>query len=54
MESAITFATVVAGLILSLAIGLLAEEFIFGQVLRLFVAQRTHGELAVRKSAQKG
>jgi hypothetical protein len=38
MQMAITFIAVVAGLIFSLAIALLAEELIFGQVFRLFFA----------------
>jgi hypothetical protein len=33
---AITFMAVVAGLVFSLAVALLAEELIFGQVFRLF------------------
>ena len=36
MQMAITFMAVVAGLILSLVVALLAEELIFGQVFRLF------------------
>ena len=36
MQMAITFLAVVGGLIFSLAIALLAEEIIFGQVFRLF------------------
>ena len=36
MQMAITFMAVVAGLIFSVAVALLAEEFIFGQVFRLF------------------
>jgi len=36
MQTAITFMTVVAGLIFSLAVAVLAEELIFGQVFRLF------------------
>jgi hypothetical protein len=36
MQMAITFITVVAGLIFSLAVAVLAEELIFGQVFRLF------------------
>jgi ABC-type enterobactin transport system permease subunit len=36
MQMAITFMAVVAGLIFSIAVALLAEEFIFGQVFRLF------------------
>lgn len=35
MQMAITFLAVVGGLIFSLAIALLAEEIIFGQVFRL-------------------
>jgi hypothetical protein len=38
MQMAITFIAVVAGLIFSLAIALLVEELIFGQVFRLFFA----------------
>ena len=40
MQMAITFMTVVAGLIFSVAVALLAEELIFGQVFRLFFSQR--------------
>jgi ABC-type enterobactin transport system permease subunit len=36
MQMAITFMAIVAGLIFSVAVALLAEEFIFGQVFRLF------------------
>ena len=40
MQIVITFMAVVAGLIFSLAVALLAEELIFGQVMRwLFVRQ---------------
>ena len=39
MQMAITFMAVVAGMIFSLAIALLAEELIFGQVFRLFFAR---------------
>ena len=38
MQMAITFMAVVAGMIFSLAVALLAEELIFGQVFRLFFA----------------
>jgi ABC-type enterobactin transport system permease subunit len=41
MQMAITFMAVVAGLIFSVAVALLAEELIFGQVFRLFFVQRT-------------
>jgi len=40
MQMAITFMAVVGGLIFSLAIALLAEELIFGQVFRLFFASQ--------------
>ena len=41
MQMAITFMAVVGGLIFSVAVALLAEEFIFGQVFRLFAARPT-------------
>jgi hypothetical protein len=41
MQMAITFIAVVAGMVFSLAIALLAEEFIFGQVFRVFFARQT-------------
>ena len=40
MQMAMTFMAVVAGLIFSVAVGLLAEELIFGQVFRLFFARK--------------
>jgi hypothetical protein len=40
MQLAITFMAVVAGMVFSLAVALLAEELIFGQVFRLFARQR--------------
>jgi hypothetical protein len=49
MQMLITFMAVVAGLIFSLAVALLAEELIFGQVFRLFFARQA---IAV-KSGQK-
>jgi ABC-type enterobactin transport system permease subunit len=49
MQMAITFMAVVGGMIFSLAVALLAEELIFGQVFRLFSSQQT----AAVKSAQK-
>lgn len=36
MQMAITFLAVIGGLVFSLAIAVLAEEIIFGQVFRLF------------------
>jgi hypothetical protein len=41
MQMAITFMAVVAGMIFSLAVALLAEELIFGQVFRLFFSRQT-------------
>jgi len=49
MQMAITFMAVVAGLIFSVAVALLAEEFIFGQVFRMFFSQQT----AALKTGQK-
>jgi hypothetical protein len=40
VQMAITFIAVVAGLIFSLAVALLAEEMIFGQVFRLLFARQ--------------
>jgi hypothetical protein len=37
----ITFMAVVAGLIFSVAVALLAEELIFGQVFRMFFSQQS-------------
>jgi ABC-type enterobactin transport system permease subunit len=39
MQMAITFIAVVGGMIFSLAVALLTEELIFGQVFRLFFAR---------------
>lgn len=36
----ITFMAVIAGMVFSLAVALLAEELIFGQVFRLFFGSR--------------
>jgi hypothetical protein len=49
MQMVITFMAVVAGMVFSLAVSLLAEELIFGQVFRLFFARE---RIAV-KSEQK-
>jgi hypothetical protein len=38
MQSLITFITVAGGLLLSLAVAIVVEEFIFGQIFRLFFA----------------
>jgi len=41
MQMAITFMAVVAGMVFSLGVALLAEELIFGQMFRLFFARQT-------------
>jgi len=42
MQMAIAFMAVVAGMVFSLAVALLAEELIFGQIFRMFfMRQRT-------------
>jgi hypothetical protein len=38
MQLLIAFITVVGGLILSLAVAIVVEEFIFGQIFRMFFA----------------
>lgn len=38
MQLAISFLAVLAGLVFSVAVALVVEEFIFGQVFRLFFA----------------
>jgi len=40
MQLAITAIAVVAGMVFSLAVALLVEEFIFGEVFRLFFARQ--------------
>lgn len=49
MQMAITFMAVVAGMVFSLAIALLAEEVIFGQVFRLFFSR----QVAAAKSEKR-
>jgi hypothetical protein len=49
MQMAITFMAVVAGLIFSIAVALLAEEVIFRQVFRLFFSQQTAALKTERK-----
>ncbi len=54
MQMAITFMAVVAGLIFSVAVALLAEELIFGQVFRVFFApERVAQDALVVKSGSK-
>ncbi len=50
MQMAITFIAVVGGMVLSLAVALLAEELIFGQVFRLFFSQQA---LAVKPESKR-
>jgi ABC-type enterobactin transport system permease subunit len=52
MQMAITFMAVVAGLIFSVAVALLAEELIFGQVFRLFFIQQSVPQIAREGVAQ--
>ena len=49
MQMAITFVAVVAGMVFSLAVALLAEELISGQVMRLFFFRRTVAAKAMAK-----
>jgi hypothetical protein len=54
MQMAITFMAVVAGLVFSLAVALLAEELIFGQVFRLFFSTgKMAGQAVAVKSGAK-
>jgi hypothetical protein len=55
MQMAITFMAVVGGLIFSLAVALLAEELIFGQVFRLFFAPQKLAAhpMAVKSASQR-
>jgi len=57
MQMAITAMAVIAGMILSLAVALLAEELIFGQVFRLFFARQTvqakSGAEALRRTGER-
>jgi hypothetical protein len=53
MQIVITFMAVVAGLIFSVAVALLAEEFIFGQVFRLFFAPQMAQQTPLMKTGQK-
>ena len=54
MQMAITFMAVVGGMIFSLAVALLAEELIFGQVFRLFFSAGKLAGHAVAKTEPKG
>ena len=50
MQMAITFMAVIGGMVFSLAVALLAEELIFGQVFRIFFSPR---KLATQTAAVK-
>lgn len=50
MQMAITFMAVVAGMVFSLGVALLAEELIFGQVFRLLFARQTVGTKSEQKT----
>jgi len=43
MQVAITFMAVVGGMVFSLAVAVLAEELIFGQVVRVFFVRQASG-----------
>jgi hypothetical protein len=55
MQMAITFMAVVAGMVFSLAVALLVEEIIFGQVFRLLFAAgaRAGDGVAVKSEHQQ-
>jgi hypothetical protein len=53
MQMVITFMAVVAGLIFSVAVALLAEEFIFGQVFRLFFARHSVRQMVPQTATVK-
>ena len=57
MQMAITGIAIIAGMILSLAVALLAEELIFGQVIRLFFARQAvqvkPGAEALRRNGER-
>jgi hypothetical protein len=50
MQTAITFLAVVGGLVFSVAVALLAEEFIFGQVIRVFFVRHRVAAKAEQKN----
>jgi len=53
MQMAITFMAVVAGLIFSVAVAVLAEELIFGKVVRVFFVQQPAGKSVPAEIGQK-
>jgi ABC-type enterobactin transport system permease subunit len=54
MQMAITFMAVVGGLIFSLAVALVAEELIFGQVFRMFFVSGKLAQRAVPVKSEDG
>ena len=52
MQMAITFMAVVGGMVFSLAVALLAEELIFGQVFRLFFSSQEIGGKLARQTVE--
>jgi len=40
MQTAMAAVTILAGMVFSLAVGLLVEEFLFGQIFRVFLVAR--------------
>jgi hypothetical protein len=53
MQILITFMAVVAGMIFSLAVALLAEELIFGQVFRLFFSTPARQTVALKSGLKR-
>ena len=53
MQMVITFMAVVGGMIFSLAVALLAEELIFGQVFRMFFSPVKLTEPPVQKQPSR-
>jgi hypothetical protein len=53
MQMAMTFMAVVAGMVFSLAVALLAEEFIFGHVFRLFFIRQSVRQTAPAKTGDE-
>jgi hypothetical protein len=52
MQLVITSIAVIAGLVFSIAIALLVEEFIFGEVFRLFFAPQAVERVRARSAAR--
>lgn len=53
MQIAMTLMAVVAGMVFSLAVALLAEELIFGQVIRLFFVKTDAIQSGTSKTQQR-